>query len=133
MSAVEERLMASRGHIIEQLKAFVAIPSISTDPACAREVRRAADFVAARLADAGLTNATVHPTGGRPVVMASWRGQPGKPTLLIYGHYDVQPPDPVESWLTPPFDAVIRNDRIYGRGASDDKGPMIRPAWRTFT
>ncbi|MBV9701938.1 MAG: dipeptidase [Methylobacteriaceae bacterium] len=127
MDAVERQLAERRAMIIEELKAFVAIPSVSTDPAYADGVRRAAEFVAQRLAAAGLADAAVRPTAGHPVVTASWRNKPGQPTILVYGHYDVQPPDPIEAWLTPPFEPVVHGKRLYGRGASDDKGPMLIP------
>ncbi|MCP8939426.1 dipeptidase [Alsobacter sp. SYSU M60028] len=125
--AVEARLAASHDDIVERLKSFVAIPSVSTDPAYRDDVARAAGFVAERLRSIGLADAAVRPTEGHPVVTASWRGAPGKPTVLVYGHYDVQPPDPLDKWISSPFEASIRDGRLYARGASDDKGPMLIP------
>ena len=123
-----EQWLADRHEsIIAELLEFIAIPSVSTDPAHAPDVARAADFVAQKLRDAGFADAQVRPTGGHPVVTAAWRGAPGKPTVLVYGHFDVQPPDPLEAWTSPPFNPEIRDTRVYGRGASDDKGPMLIP------
>jgi acetylornithine deacetylase/succinyl-diaminopimelate desuccinylase-like protein len=125
--SAESFLADRRQSIIADLKSFIEIPSVSTDPARAADVQRAAEFVANRLIEAGVANARVHPTGGHPVVTAAWRHAPGKPTILIYGHYDVQPPDPLAAWVSPPFVPVVRDNRLYGRGASDDKGPMLIP------
>jgi len=127
MNAVETWLQTRHEAILEDLKTFVRIPSVSTDPAYKGDVARAAQFVAQKLTEAGLADAKVRPTEGHPVVTASWRGAPGKPTVLIYGHFDVQPPDPLEAWNTKPFEPEIRDGRLYGRGASDDKGPMLIP------
>ncbi len=107
---------------LEGLKAFLRIPSISTLPEHAADVRRAAIFVRDALAAAGLEQAALIEGPGHPLVYAEWLGAPGKPTILIYGHYDVQPPDPLEEWKSPPFEPEIRNDNLYARGASDDKG-----------
>ncbi len=126
-TAIEARLAASRDEIIERLRDYVAIPSVSTDPAYKLGIEQAASFVAERLVQAGLTDAQVRRTPGHPVVTASWRGAPGKPTVLVYGHYDVQPPDPIDMWKSPPFEASIRDNRLYARGAADDKGPMLIP------
>ena len=127
MNAVDAWLASKREAIIEELKAFVRIPSVSTDPGHASHVASAAGFVAAKLRDAGLADAAVNPTAGHPVVTAAWRHAPGRPTVLVYGHFDVQPPDPLDAWKTPPFEPEIRDQRLYGRGASDDKGPMLIP------
>ncbi len=102
-------------------------PASSTDPAYKLGIEQAASFVAERLRQAGMTDVAVRPTAGHPVVTASWRGAPGKPTVLVYGHYDVQPPDPIDMWKSPPFEASIRDNRLYARGAADDKGPMLIP------
>jgi acetylornithine deacetylase/succinyl-diaminopimelate desuccinylase-like protein len=127
MDALDAWFRSKRGAILEELKAFVRIPSVSTDPAYKSGVASAAEFVAQKLFEAGLADARVRPTKGHPVVTASWRGAPGKPTVLIYGHFDVQPPDPLDAWNTKPFEPEIRDGRLYGRGASDDKGPMLIP------
>ena len=127
MQQVQQWLADRHRSIVAELLEFIAIPSISTDPAHAPDVARAADFVAGKLRAAGLADARVRPTAGHPVVTAAWRGAPGKPTVLVYGHFDVQPPDPLEAWASPPFQPQIRDKCIYGRGASDDKGPMLIP------
>lgn len=124
---IEARLAAGTAAAIEELKAFCRIPSVSTDPAFAGEVRRAAGFVRDRLEKAGLENAVLFETGGHPLVLADWLHAPGAPTILVYGHYDVQPPDPLDKWTTPPFEPDIRNDRLYARGIADDKGPVMIP------
>ncbi len=110
--------------LLEELKAFLRIPSISTLPEHKADVQRAAEFVAASLRDAGLENVEIIPTAGHPLVYADWLHAPGKPTVLCYGHYDVQPPDPLELWKTPPFEPVVENGNIYARGSADDKGQM---------
>ncbi|MEK7408967.1 MAG: dipeptidase [Acidobacteriota bacterium] len=107
---------------LEGLKAFLRIPSISTLPAHTADVRRAAEFVRAELAAAGLNNAELIEGSGHPLVYAEWLGAPGRPTLLLYGHYDVQPVEPLEEWKSAPFEPDIRGDNIYARGACDDKG-----------
>jgi acetylornithine deacetylase/succinyl-diaminopimelate desuccinylase-like protein len=116
----------NKGRILEELKAFVRIPSISTDPQAKNDIQRAAEWVAAQLRDLDMQNVTIFPTGGHPVVYGeSLRAGPGKPTLLVYGHYDVQPADPLELWHSPAFEPVQRGDNLYGRGASDMKGQII--------
>lgn len=110
--------------MLEELKDFLRIPSISTSPENAGDVVRAAEFVAAKLKDAGLENIEIIPTDRHPLVYADWLHAPGKPTVLCYGHYDVQPPDPLELWHTPPFEPTLRDGNLYGRGTADDKGQM---------
>jgi acetylornithine deacetylase/succinyl-diaminopimelate desuccinylase-like protein len=114
-----------RDQHLEQLKALLRIPSVSTDPARAADVRRAAQWVRDRLQSAGCTRAELHDTPRHPIVYGEWLGAPGKPTILVYGHYDVQPVDPVELWHTPPFEPTVREGRLYARGASDDKGQVL--------
>ena len=111
----------------DQLLDFLRIPSISALPAHAPDVQQAAHWVADRLSSAGLENVQVLPTGGHPVVYADWLRAPDRPTVMIYGHFDVQPVDPLELWTTPPFDPTVRDGRVYARGASDDKGNMLIP------
>src|ERR1044071_4587750 len=112
---------------LAELLDFLRIPSISAISAHAADVRRAADWVAARVTAAGMEHVQILPTGGHPVVYADWLHAPGKPTVMIYGHFDVQPVDPVALWTTPPFEPTIRDGRVYARGASDDKGNMLAP------
>src|SRR5579872_5207415 len=107
---------------LEGLKAFLRIPSISTLSEHKPDIRKAAEFVRNDLERAGMQQAQLIEGEGNPLVYAEWLGAPGKPTLLLYGHYDVQPPDPLDEWKTPPFEPAIRNDNIYARGSADDKG-----------
>jgi acetylornithine deacetylase/succinyl-diaminopimelate desuccinylase-like protein len=109
---------------LAELKTFLRIPSISTSPEHAGDVRAAAQFVADQLAAAGLEHVEVIATERHPLVYADWLHAPGKPTVLCYGHYDVQPPDPLELWHTPPFEPTIRDGNLYARGSADDKGQM---------
>lgn len=111
-----------RERYLEELKAFLRIPSVSTDPAHKQDISRAAEFVRFQLQQAGLDSAELITGSGNPLVYAEWLQAPGKPTLLMYGHYDVQPPDPLDEWKSPPFEPEIRGDNIYARGAADDKG-----------
>lgn len=126
-ASTEAYLKALAVRIQDELLEFARIPSISADPAHAADVRRAAAWVADALLAAGPFTVRVLPTSHHPVVYAEWTSAPGKPTVLVYGHYDVQPPDPLDKWLTPPFEPDIREGRIYARGVSDDKGPMFLP------
>jgi acetylornithine deacetylase/succinyl-diaminopimelate desuccinylase-like protein len=109
---------------LRELTEFLGIPSISADPARRPELRQAAEWVAAQLAFA---RGRVVETDGHPVVLGEWLGAPGAPTILVYGHYDVQPPGDEAAWETPPFSPSVRDGRIYARGATDDKGPMLVP------
>jgi acetylornithine deacetylase/succinyl-diaminopimelate desuccinylase-like protein len=114
----------NKDRFLEELKTFLRIPSISTLPEHAPDIGRAAEFVADSLRKAGLENVEVIQTAGHPLVYADWLHAAGKPTVLCYGHYDVQPPDPLELWTTPPFEPAIRDGNLYARGSSDDKGQM---------
>lgn len=108
---------------LEQLKTFLRIPSVSTDPTHKEDVRKAAEFVAGQLRDAGMQRVElIEKEGQHPLVYGEWLDAPGKPVLLMYGHYDVQPPDPLDEWKSPPFEPEVRGDNIYARGAADDKG-----------
>jgi acetylornithine deacetylase/succinyl-diaminopimelate desuccinylase-like protein len=122
--SVDSYVEQNRGRLLEELKAFLRIPSISTLPEHKGDVGRAAGFVANSLAAAGLEHVETIPTDGHPLVYADWLHAPGKPTVLCYGHYDVQPPDPLELWVTPPFEPTLRDGNLYARGAADDKGQM---------
>jgi len=115
----------NRTAFLETLKTFLRIPSISTLPEHKADIRRAAEFLLEELRGAGLDNVELIEGPGNPLVYAEWTKAPGKPTLLLYGHYDVQPPDPLEEWKSPPFEPEIRNDNIYARGACDDKGQTL--------
>ncbi|MCA2004228.1 MAG: dipeptidase [Ignavibacterium sp.] len=110
---------------LDELKEFLRIPSISTLPEHSKDMQSAAEFVANRLKEAGMNRVEIFQTEGHPLVYAEWLGAPGKPTVLVYGHYDVQPVDPIELWETPPFEPTIKGDNIFARGATDDKGQMF--------
>ncbi|MCC6581557.1 MAG: M20/M25/M40 family metallo-hydrolase [Phycisphaeraceae bacterium] len=135
--AVLAHLERGKQEALDRLRAWLAIPSVSTDPAYAASVRQAADWAVKRLASLGMT-ANLVATPGHPIVLAAT--PPGTypasaPHVIFYGHYDVQPPDPLEQWRTPPFDPQIRDGAIYARGASDDKGQVscfleALAAWR---
>ncbi len=114
----------NHARFLEELKALLRIPSISTLPEHAGDCHFAAEVLAAELARIGMENVRIIETGGHPLVYADWLHAPGKPTVLSYGHYDVQPPDPLDEWQTPPFDPTERNGNLYARGAVDDKGQM---------
>src|SRR5574341_201307 len=98
-----------RGEFLDELQQYLRIPSISTDPAYEKEISRCAAFVRERLESAGLTARLIE-TAGHPLVYGEWLGAPGKPTLLFYGHYDVQPPDPLDEWKSPPFEPTLRGE-----------------------
>ena len=119
-----EFIRANRERYLSELTAWIACPSISADPAHARDVRASAETAAARMRAAGL-RAEVLETAGHPVAYGEWLGAPGAPTILIYGHHDVQPADPLELWTSPPFAAAVRDRKIYGRGSVDDKGQVL--------
>src|SRR5712664_3591021 len=112
----------NRQIFLEGLQTFLRIPSISTLSEHKPDIRRAAEFVRQEFQAAGLRQAELIEGNGNPLVYAEWAGAPGKPTLLLYGHYDVQPPDPLDEWKSPPFDPDVRGDDIFARGSSDDKG-----------
>ncbi|HEX3702002.1 MAG TPA: dipeptidase [Vicinamibacterales bacterium] len=127
MDAVLQVLADNEGRYVRELAEFVSIPSISTDPVRAGDVRRAADWVAARLRRAGGFDVETWSTPRHPAVYGCWNGAPGAPTVLVYGHMDVQPPDPIDAWSSPPFVLTERHGRWYGRGVSDDKASMLLP------
>jgi len=124
MSTTLEYCQANRERFLQGLINWVKIPSISALPEHKADVRRAAEYLANDLRDMGLQS--VELIEGKetenPLVYAEWLGAPGKPTLLLYGHYDVQPPDPLEEWKSPPFEPILRDQNLYGRGTADDKG-----------
>src|SRR5579862_2462485 len=110
---------------VNELKALLRIPSVSTLPEHKGDVRRAAEALAAELERIGMENVRLIEGGGHPLVYADWLHAAGKPTGLCYGHYDVQPPDPIDEWLSPPFEPTERNGNLYARGAVDDKGQVV--------
>src|SRR2546430_14729265 len=109
---------------LDELKTLLRIPSISTLDEHKSDVQKAAEFVAAELRRIGMENVEIVPTRGHPLVYADWLHAPGKPTVLMYAHYDVQPPDPLDEWVSPPFEPQERNSNLYARGAVDDKGQL---------
>ena len=117
-------LDANRGRLFDGMFALMRIPSVGTDPAYAAGMEQASAFLVDHLARIGLHDVQRLDAGGHRAVYAEWLGAPGAPTLLLYAHYDVQPPDPLELWREPPFEPAVRDGRIYCRGASDDKGPL---------
>jgi len=110
---------------VGELKDFLRIPSVSTDSAYADDVERAAHWLADHLSEIGMNESTVVATDGHPIVYAEHVTDPDKPTVIVYGHYDVQPPDPLDEWETDPFEPTRRNGSLYARGACDDKGQMF--------
>jgi acetylornithine deacetylase/succinyl-diaminopimelate desuccinylase-like protein len=110
--------------LLRELQAFLRIPSVSTLPEHQADITAAARFVAESLAGAGMENVEIIPTPGNPLIYGDWLHAPGRPTVLCYGHYDVQPPDPLELWDSPPFEPAVHDGNIYARGSSDDKGQM---------
>ncbi len=128
MSGIDPTLAAycdnHRDAYVDELKRWIAIASISADPAHADDVRRCCVRLVERMREIGL-EAEVLETDGNPLAYGEWLGAPGRPTILIYGHYDVQPVDPLELWETPPFEGTVRDGKIFGRGAVDDKGQVL--------
>ena len=125
MDNVLSFIEGNRSRYLEELTSFIAIPSISTNPENKQDVDRCSQWVSRHLGGIGMEHIEIFPTAGHPIVYADWLHAPGKPTLLIYGHYDVQPVDPIDLWTTPPFEATIRGDNLYARGSADDKGQVF--------
>ena len=125
MDKIIDFINVNRDRYLDELKAFLAIPSISALPQHAGDVKRCAEWCADEMRRIGLQNVRLVDTPGNPVVYGDWLGAPGAPTILFYGHYDVQPVDPLELWDSPPFEATIRDGEIYARGSADDKGQVF--------
>lgn len=125
MTQLETYITEHENRFLDDLKGWLRIPSISTLPEHAGDVQRAAEYAANQLRSIGFDGVEVIKTQNHPLVYGEWLKAPGKPTVLIYGHYDVQPVDPVELWETPPFEPTIRGDNLYARGACDDKGQTM--------
>ena len=124
-AALESYLEANRERRMDAYRAFLRIPSISTLPAHAADCRRAAEWLADELRRIGVEHVSVEETGGHPIVYGDWLHAPGAPTAIAYGHYDVQPVDPLDLWESPPFEPIVKGDRIQALGASDDKGQVM--------
>jgi acetylornithine deacetylase/succinyl-diaminopimelate desuccinylase-like protein len=118
-------IRSNRERYLAELAGWIACPSVSADPARHDQVRRSAHVAVERMRAAGLTEAEVLETDGLPVAYGSWLHAPGAPTILIYGHHDVQPEDPLELWESPPFAATVRDGKVFGRGSVDDKGQVL--------
>ena len=129
MTRFDDALRYAQDHqsaVLEELKELIRIPSVSTLPECKADVLRAAEWLAAKLRALGFQQVQVLPTGGHPVVVGQWMGAgQSAPTILTYGHYDVQPTDPIELWTSDPFEPSLRGDNLFARGASDMKGQLV--------
>lgn len=125
MLSWEVFLNENQPRFIDELKQFLRFPSISSLPEHAEDVKQAAEWVAGRLRAADIENVQVLSTGGHPVVYGDWLHAPDKPVVMIYGHFDVQPVDPIDLWTNPPFDPIVKDNCIYARGASDNKGNLF--------
>jgi acetylornithine deacetylase/succinyl-diaminopimelate desuccinylase-like protein len=125
MDNVVDHINVNRDRYLDELKDYLAIPSISALPEHAADVRRCADWTADQMRRIGLQSVRLEETAGHPVVYGEWLGAEGAPTILFYGHYDVQPVDPLNLWTSPPFEATIRDGEIYARGSADDKGQVF--------
>src|SRR5689334_19715743 len=123
-TATADFVTKNQTRFLDELKDFIRIPSISTLPEHKGDIQRAAEYVADKLRGVGMENVEIIATAGHPLVYADWLHAPGKPTVLCYGHYDVQPADPLELWVSAPFEPTERDGNLYARGAVDDKGQM---------
>ena len=125
MNKIVDFINVNRDRFVTELTEYLAIPSISALPDHKADVRRCAEWTAAEMSRIGLNGVRLEETPGHPVVYGEWLGAPGAPTILFYGHYDVQPVDPIELWTSPPFEATVRDGEIYARGSADDKGQVF--------
>ena len=125
MQKVVNFIESNSERYITELREFCAIPSVSTKREHKQDVERCATWLADHMKKIGLENVEVIPTAGHPIIYADWLHSPGKPTLLFYGHYDVQPPEPLELWESPPFELTLRDGILYARGVVDDKGQVF--------
>ncbi len=123
--AVVDSILTSRSRYLDELTRFIAIPSVSALPEHAADTRACAGWLADHMTAVGLQNVRVIDTPGHPVVYGDWLNAPGAPTVLFYGHYDVQPVDPLDQWVSPPFEATVRDNELFARGATDDKGQLF--------
>ena len=125
MNKLLQYIEQNQPRYIEELRDLLAIPSISTNPESKPDILRCAEWVAEHMREIGMEHVQVIATAGHPIVYADWLHANGNPTLLLYGHYDVQPVDPLELWTSPPFEATIRGENLYARGSADDKGQVF--------
>src|SRR6188472_621716 len=125
MDKVVDFINVNRDRYIDEMKRYLAIPSISALPEHKGDVRKCAEWTRDEMQRIGLNNCRLEETPGHPVVYGEWLGAVGAPTILFYGHYDVQPVDPLDKWISPPFEATVRDGEIYARGSADDKGQIF--------
>lgn len=125
MERIINHINENKDNYVIELKEFLRIPSISTNEENKGDMQKCADYVERKMREAGLSKTKVFQTEGHPIVYGEWLGAKGKPTVLFYGHYDVQPVDPIELWQTPPFEPVVKDGKIWARGATDDKGQLF--------
>ncbi len=125
MNSILEYIDKNKNRHLDELKEFISIPSISTNPENSADIQRCAQWISGHLTGLGMEHVRIIPTGNHPMVYGDWLHAEGKPTVLIYGHYDVQPVDPIEQWISPPFEATIRDGNLYARGTADDKGQVF--------
>ncbi len=123
--SIESYLATHQERFLEELLDYLRIPSVSTAEEHTGDVARCAQWVKDHLLGIGISTVEIHETPGHPIVYAEHCHQPGKPTVLLYGHYDVQPPEPLDEWVSPPFEPEIRDGKIFARGATDDKGQVF--------
>lgn len=124
MEAVQSYISENKGRFLDELLAVLRIPSVSADSKYKADVLRTAEFIRDRLVEAGADNVEICATPGHPIVYGEKLVDPSLPTVLVYGHYDVQPADPLELWDSPPFEPVVKDGKIFARGACDDKGQV---------
>jgi len=124
MQQILDYIKTNEQRFLDELFELLRIPSVSADSKYKQDVARAAEFIKTKLIEAGADKVEVCPTAGHPIVYGEKIIDPKKPTVVVYGHYDVQPADPVNLWTTPPFEPVVRNGKIYARGSCDDKGQV---------
>ena len=126
MGNLKDYINGNRERYITELKHFLTYPSISTNPENKKDVLECAGYIKVHLENMGFDNVKIYPTEGHPIVYGDWlKAGADKPTILIYGHYDVQPVDPLDLWTSPPFEAEIRGENIFARGSADDKGQVF--------
>jgi len=126
MSSITDFIKSNNDRYLKELKHFLSYPSISTNPENKKDVLECAEYLKQHMESIGMQNAKVYPTKGHPVVYSDWlNAGADKPTVLIYGHYDVQPVDPIDLWTSPPFEAEVRGENLYARGSADDKGQVF--------
>jgi len=124
LQTVDNYISSNKDRFLDELIDLLKVPSVSADPAFSKDVLRTAELLKSRLEEIGIDKVEVCETAGYPIVYGEKIVDPNLPTVLVYGHYDVQPPDPLELWDSPPFEPVIKDEKIYARGSCDDKGQM---------